>query len=101
MSLKAVPKPEKRIKNRALSKTMREETPYCERCGAPGYGGMHHIKYRSQGGDDIRENLIRLCMRCHDGVHQARYDWQELVAIVAKREGKTAQEIADIIGVVL
>jgi DNA-binding CsgD family transcriptional regulator len=31
----------------------------------------------------------------------ALYDWRELVVIVAKREGKTPQEIAVIIGVVL
>lgn len=97
MSLKAVPKPEKRIRNRALLKAMREEIPYCERCGAPGHGGLHHIKYRSQSGDDIRENLIRLCYQCHYGIHHANYDKAELIAIVAKREGKTAEEIARII----
>ena len=99
--LVTVPKPRKRIKNRALSKAMREETPYCERCGAPGYGGMHHIKYRSQGGDDIRENLVRLCHECHRGIHDARYYRDELIAIVAQREGKTAREIAEIIGIAL
>jgi len=50
LALKAVPKPKKRIRNRALSKAMREETPYCERCGNPAHGGPHHIKYQSQGG---------------------------------------------------
>lgn len=101
MSLKAVPKPEKRIRNRALLKAMREEIPYCERCGAPGHGGLHHIKYRSQGGDDIKENLIRLCAQCHTDIHNARYHHRELVAIVAQREGKTAEEIARIIRVAL
>src|SRR5690606_30736561 len=101
LPLKAVPKPEKRIRNRALLKAMREEIPYCERCGAPGHGGLHHIKYRSQSGDDIRENLIRLCYQCHYGIHHANYDKAELIAIVAKREGKTAEEVAQAIGVVL
>ena len=80
---------------------MREEIPYCERCGQPAHGGPHHIKHQIQGGDDIKPNLIRLCFDCHRGVHDARYDWRELVAIVAQREGKTVQEIADIIRVVL
>jgi 5-methylcytosine-specific restriction endonuclease McrA len=62
---------------------------------------MHHIRYRSQGGSDIRENLIRLCMYCHRSIHDARYDRTELIAIVAKREGKTAEEVAQAIGVVL
>lgn len=100
MLLAAVPK-HKRIRNRALLKAMREEIPYCERCGAPGHGGMHHIRYKSQGGSDIRENLIRLCMYCHRGIHDARYNRMELIAIVAQREGKTAQEVAGITGIVL
>ena len=82
-------------------KVMREEIPYCERCGAPGHGGMHHIRYRSQGGSDIRENLIRLCMYCHRGIHAARYSRVELIDIVAQREGKAAREITETIGVVL
>ena len=42
-------------------------------------------------------DLIRLCPDCHRGVHMTLYDWRELVVIVAKREGKTAEEIARII----
>ena len=62
---------------------------------------MHHIRYRSQGGSDIRTNLIRLCMYCHRGIHDARYDRTELIAIVAEREGKTVQEIAEANGLKL
>ena len=98
--LAAVPK-EKRIRNRALLKAMREKIPYCERCGKPGHGGMHHIRYRSQGGSDIRPNLIRLCVYCHRGIHDARHDRTELIAIVARREGMTLEEVADGIGIAL
>lgn len=98
--LVTVPK-EKRIRNRALLKAMREEIPYCERCGKPGHGGVHHIRYKSQGGSDIRPNLIRLCMYCHRGIHDARYDRTELIAIVAGREGVTPEEVAEAIGTVL
>ena len=97
--LVTVPK-EKRIRNRALLEAMKEEIPYCERCGKPGHGGMHHIRYRSQGGSDIRENLIRLCMYCHRGIHDARYDRTELIVIVARREGVTPEEVADSIGII-
>jgi 5-methylcytosine-specific restriction endonuclease McrA len=98
--LAAVPK-EKRIRNRSLLKAMREEIEYCERCGRPGHGGCHHIKYQSQGGDDIKENLIRLCFDCHRGIHDARYNRMELIAIVAGREGMTPEEVAEAIGTVL
>jgi 5-methylcytosine-specific restriction endonuclease McrA len=30
----------------------------------------HHIKLKSQGGEDLPENLIVLCMDCHWRVHQ-------------------------------
>lgn len=98
--LVTVPK-RKRIRNRALRKRMREDTPWCERCGKPSHGGAHHIKYQSQSGDDVRENLIMLCFDCHRGIHDARYKRDELLAIVAQREGKTITEIAEIIRVAL
>jgi len=62
---------------------------------------MHHIRYRSQGGSDIRPNLIRLCVYCHRGIHDARYDRTELIAIVARREGMTLEQVAEAIGTVL
>lgn len=30
----------------------------------------HHVKYRSQGGDDTLENLVTLCMICHTLIHR-------------------------------
>jgi hypothetical protein len=32
----------------------------------------HHIVYRSQGGTDDLDNLVTLCMKCHDDVHGGR-----------------------------
>ncbi len=80
---------------------MRQEIRYCERCGRPGHGGCHHIKLKSQRGDDVRENLIGLCATCHRAIHDARYDRRELIEIVAKREGLMVEEVAERIGVVL
>lgn len=31
---------------------------------------LHHVKYRSEGGADAVENLISVCPRCHDRLHQ-------------------------------
>ena len=33
---------------------------------------LHHKVYRSQGGDDSRENLCWLCINCHHDVHAGR-----------------------------
>ena len=30
----------------------------------------HHIILKSQGGEDTLENLITLCINCHDKVHR-------------------------------
>lgn len=30
----------------------------------------HHRQYRSRGGEHTAQNLIVLCMRCHEWVHQ-------------------------------
>lgn len=34
------------------------------------YNHIHHIVPRSLGGQDVDENLIPLCNRCHDDVHR-------------------------------
>jgi hypothetical protein len=38
---------------------------------------------------------------CHRGIHDARYDRTELIAIVAGREGMTPEQVAEAIGTVL
>ena len=40
-------------------------------CGFRGNLHVHHIVFRSQGGDDTECNLLTLCSSCHDGVHKA------------------------------
>ncbi len=30
---------------------------------------LHHVEFRSQGGNDEIENLISLCRSCHDKAH--------------------------------
>jgi hypothetical protein len=32
----------------------------------------HHIKFRSQGGDDASYNLLWCCLWCHDDIHAGR-----------------------------
>lgn len=33
---------------------------------------LHHIKYRSRGGMDTKENTCALCPQCHHDVHDAK-----------------------------
>jgi 5-methylcytosine-specific restriction endonuclease McrA len=40
----------------------------CENCGKTAID-IHHLKFRSQGGQDVIENLMALCRECHFEVH--------------------------------
>lgn len=85
---------------RTVSRKTIEECrkPRCERCGAKSYGEPHHIRPRSLGGSDIRENLIQLCFDCHRAAHDGKVLYTELVQIVAKREGIAPEEVCERIG---
>lgn len=41
----------------------------CRVCGRPS-AHVHHLLFRSHGGDDIDGNLIALCHGCHGAVHE-------------------------------
>ena len=34
----------------------------------------HHVKFKSQGGEDSLENLLTLCFQCHERVHKKELD---------------------------
>lgn len=41
----------------------------CERCRSAPAVHTHHRKRRSQGGDDSPENTVRVCLACHQWIH--------------------------------
>jgi len=43
----------------------------CQSCGAMSNLEVHHIKFRSQSGDDADLNLITLCCACHIQMHRS------------------------------
>ena len=48
----------------------------CQMCGKKtGSMNVHHVKWRTDGGSDVPENLICLCEKCHDKAHKnTRFD---------------------------
>ncbi len=42
----------------------------CQLCGSMQHLQVHHIKLRSQSGDDEEQNLITVCAGCHEKVHR-------------------------------
>ena len=52
----------------------------CEICELRPGVDAHHVRYRSQGGDDVESNLIWLCRSCHDGIHNGRLSRYDFVS---------------------
>ncbi len=69
----------------------------CEWCLRLALVQPHHLRAKGMGGGsqlDIRANLIALCTRCHHSHHYSnRPTRQELLEVVAAREGRTVAEI--------
>ena len=59
----------------------------CQVCGTTGDNRLHlhHWKhFRSQGGGHEPENLVVVCFRCHDAIHEGRID----IELVEWRPGR-------------
>jgi 5-methylcytosine-specific restriction endonuclease McrA len=41
----------------------------CQACGSMQHLQVHHLELRSQSGGDVEQNLITLCVACHEQVH--------------------------------
>lgn len=72
---------EKRIENK---KVLKDKKCMCEFCGRRGYTEKHHVKTKGSGGDDVAENLIELCRRCHRLVHDGVIKKDVLMKMVKK-----------------
>ncbi len=42
----------------------------CQVCGSMQNLQVHHLKLRSQSGGDEEQNLITLCVECHERAHR-------------------------------
>jgi 5-methylcytosine-specific restriction endonuclease McrA len=48
----------------------------CQSCGTMLKLEVHHKQFRSHSGHDSEENLITLCVYCHEELHSQRRDGQ-------------------------
>lgn len=58
-----------RIKDTALLARLKFESDECELTGATDDLHLHHVIFKGQGGDDVRENIICLVSWMHDKIH--------------------------------
>jgi 5-methylcytosine-specific restriction endonuclease McrA len=43
----------------------------CQVCGNMQNLQIHHLRFRSQSGGDVEQNLITLCAECHEQTHRS------------------------------
>lgn len=73
--IKSVPKKRSRVKlsikeyKDLIVSIFKRDSWKCRFCKVKTNLHAHHIKYRSQGGDDSIDNLITLCENCHKAIH--------------------------------
>jgi len=89
-----------------METTKEEKIEYCEYCGNATESmakHTHHIKSRGSRGKNVelKENRIVLCAECHTKAHAGNIGRWELIVIVAEREGKTPEQICEIIGLMV
>lgn len=56
--------------NKLVGQVHKRDNHKCRCCKGRKLISAHHILFRSHGGDDTLENLISLCVDCHNAVHQ-------------------------------
>jgi hypothetical protein len=84
-----------RIENERLLAEFRHAAR-CEWCGKRTPQGCDpaHLFSRGAGRVDVRDNLAALCRECHTKQHAGNEPTvEQLLVLVAKREGKTPQTI--------
>ena len=66
-------KPSKRIIDQEAIKRKLLTDGWCRICAAVATEG-HHVLLRSQRGDDVPDNIIPLCLRCHRAYHDGAFE---------------------------
>jgi 5-methylcytosine-specific restriction endonuclease McrA len=54
---------------RLWNEVLKRDSWRCQNCGAHENLQVHHCDFRSRGGSDTLENLVTLCVHCHNAVH--------------------------------
>ena len=70
MELMRFKKPIRRLKGKAYEQlqldVLKRDNNICQQCDRWNEAPPHHVKKRSQGGQDVIDNMVCLCVVCHD-----------------------------------
>jgi len=64
----------------------------CRNCKSRSALHVHHIVFRSQGGEDSMDNLLVLCLACHEGVHRDVKDGVYGLTITVTSDGQVTMQ---------
>ena len=83
MDVQPIPK-HQRVKDKNCIDKIRS-IGYCEYCGNRFSLQVHNIRSRGAGGDDVEDNLICLCWKCHREAHDGNIGRDKLKQIMGRR----------------
>lgn len=95
---------QRRVRDPAVLRQVVFESDECVSCGdTTRRRSAHHVLHRSQGGDDVRENLLVLCgdgvAGCHGRYHNGDAQVLSLISAAIEARPDIAQYILDRLGV--
>lgn len=77
----------KRKKDKEIQCAYFEDHPYCEVCGKPAIQ-VHEIIFRSQGGKCTDDNMVSLCLDCHQRAHFLKKPYLRQEHLLGAKLGK-------------
>jgi 5-methylcytosine-specific restriction endonuclease McrA len=63
---------EQRLYEHNKQQMYRRDNWHCRHCNCSSSLTPHHVIYQSAGGVDTLDNLLTLCLKCHNDVHEGR-----------------------------
>ena len=88
-----------RLSDPPLLRLLHFEYDECVLCGITKSLHLHHVLLRSQGGDDVRANILPLCLDDHEGYHLRRADLRKrLAAYILEHRPDTREYLAEKLG---
>lgn len=71
----------RRLPGNTRDRVRRRDQSRCRWCGNDDMLQIHHVRYRSETGPDVQENLITLCFADHKRAHSNKKKYQPILLL--------------------